>query len=66
MAEPKVSLMNDEAGMFVVVDGVRVAQRGYPGTLQEGTWVSLKPGWEVLEDEDLEVLHVRYNGFTVH
>jgi hypothetical protein len=60
MTGPKsVSLINDEAGMFVVVDGVRVAQRGYPGTPQEGTWVSLEPGWEVLEDEDFRSIHIR-------
>jgi hypothetical protein len=66
MAESKVRLMGDEGGMFVVVDGVRVARRAHPGSSQTGSWVSIEPGWEVFEDEDLAMLHIRYNGITVH
>jgi len=45
--------VKDRKDLFVVVDGVGVAQRGYPGTPQEGTWVSLEPGWEVIDGENL-------------
>ena len=51
---------------FVVVDGVRIARRGYPGTPQAGTWVSIEPGWEVVVDEDLETFAVKHNGVSVH
>jgi hypothetical protein len=34
-------------GLFIVIDGVRVAQRGLPGTLQAKAWVSLEPGYFV-------------------
>jgi hypothetical protein len=31
----------------VELNGVRIAKRGRPGTLQAGTWISLEPGWTV-------------------
>jgi hypothetical protein len=37
----------DHDEIFVVLDGVRIARRGYPGTPEAGTWVSLVPGWIV-------------------
>jgi hypothetical protein len=36
-------------GIFVVADGVKIAKRGAPGTAQAKTWVSLEPGWRVLD-----------------
>ena len=39
--------LDDEDDMFVVIDDVRIAKRGRPGTLQAGTWISLEPGWTV-------------------
>jgi hypothetical protein len=35
--------------IFVVCEGVKIARRGYPGTPQAGTWVSLEPGHRVLD-----------------
>jgi hypothetical protein len=52
--------------MFVVVDGVRIARRGYPGTPQAGTWVSLEPGWEVLDDGRRNTIAIKHNGVSVH
>jgi hypothetical protein len=43
-----ISLVKDGRDFYVVVDGVKVAKRGYPGTPQAGTWVSIEPGWEVV------------------
>jgi hypothetical protein len=37
----------EEGEFYLVVDGVRIAKRGQPGTSQAGTWISLVPGWEV-------------------
>jgi hypothetical protein len=42
-------------------DGVRIAHRGKPGTPQAKTWVSMKPGYEVLDNADLTQLEVRFN-----
>ena len=54
-----------ENNIFVVVDGLRIAQRGQPGTPQAGTWVSLEPGWSVRDGQggDIEVEH---NGVRIH
>lgn len=35
--------------IFIVFDGMKIAKRGYPGTPQAMTWVSLEPGWQVLD-----------------
>ena len=32
---------------FILFDAVRIAELGRPGSPQEGTWESLKPGWKV-------------------
>jgi hypothetical protein len=46
--------------LYVVCDGVRIAKRGYPGTPQAGTWVSLEPGYRVFGGGDqLVVEHKR-------
>jgi hypothetical protein len=66
MAEPKVSIVEEGRDIFVEVDGVRIARRGYPGTPQAGTWVSIEPGWEVVVSEDLETIAVKHNGASVH
>ena len=42
--------LDDEDDMFVVIDDVRIAKRGRPGTLQAGTWTSL--GWTVRDGPD--------------
>ena len=52
--------------MFVVVDGVRIARRGYPGTSHAGTWVSLEPGWEVVDDGRRNTIAITHNGVSVH
>jgi hypothetical protein len=50
--------------LFIVVDGVRVARRGYPGTPQAKTWVSIEPGYEV-RDKGKRGLIVRRFGVSV-
>jgi len=40
--------------LFIVFDGVKIARRGYPDTPQARTWVSLEPGFQVLDGEPLE------------
>ena len=44
---------SDGKGMefYVVFDGQRVAYRGQPDTPEAGTWVSIRPGYQV-EDID--------------
>ena len=38
--------------LYIVFDGVKIARRGYPDTPQARTWVSLEPGFQVLDGED--------------
>jgi hypothetical protein len=40
----------DGRDIFIIREGVKIAKRGHPGTPQVGTWVSLEPGWRVLDD----------------
>jgi hypothetical protein len=42
---------------------VRIARRGRPGTGQARTWISLEPGWRVLDQEG--ALIVEHNGVRV-
>jgi hypothetical protein len=46
-------------GDFVVVDGMRIAKRGRPDSSQAKTWVSLEPGWTVVDrpPDQIEVSH---------
>ena len=44
--------------IYVVYDGIRIAQRGKPGTPQAKTWISLEPGYEVFNTPDLSEIVV--------
>jgi hypothetical protein len=52
---------------FLVFDGKRIAQRQRTHSGQQnGAWLSLEPGYEVIDDADLTMIEVRYNGARVH
>jgi hypothetical protein len=40
---------SDGTDVFVVLNGVKIAKRGYPGTPQSKTWIPLEPGYTVLD-----------------
>jgi hypothetical protein len=63
MAEAEVSIKRFGSDILVVVDGVVVARRGRLHTPQAGTWVSVEPGWEVLDSD--EGILIRHNGVLV-
>jgi hypothetical protein len=46
-SKAKIRTEQEHGEFYLVVDGVRIAKRGQPGTPQAGTWISLVPGWEV-------------------
>lgn len=50
-------LVGDGQDIFVVVDGVKVAKRGRPGTPQARAWIALEPGWRVTGTDRLEVAY---------
>jgi hypothetical protein len=51
--------------LYVRLDGRRIAVRGRPGTPQARTWVSLEPGYRVLDAPNREIV-IEYNGARVH
>ena len=63
-SEHECRVENDGHDLFVVFDGKRIAKRGKPGTLQDGTWVSLEPGYVVTMDR--KTLRIAYKDARVH
>ena len=52
--------------IFVLLDGVRIAKRGYPNAPEARTWVSLEPGYTVRDNADLTQLIIELEGVRVH
>jgi Arm DNA-binding domain len=44
-----ITMDSDGKDAFIKVDGFTIAKRGAPGTKAAGTWISLEPGYEVLD-----------------
>jgi hypothetical protein len=49
---PSAEMMSDGNDLYIVADGVKIAKRGRAGTPQARTWISLEPGWRVLDQAD--------------
>jgi hypothetical protein len=49
---PRAEMMSDGNDLYIVADGAKIAKRGRPGTPQARTWISLEPGWRVLDQAD--------------
>jgi len=45
-------MISDATDIYIVADGVRIAKRGHPGSAQARTWISLEPGWRVLDGKN--------------
>jgi hypothetical protein len=52
--------------IYVVYDGIRIAQRGKPGTAQAKTWVPLEPGYVVYDAPDLSEIVVGRTDPRIH
>jgi hypothetical protein len=61
---PTVEIVSNGDDLFIVADGLKIAKRGRPGTAQARTWISLEPGWRVL-DQGGGALVVEHNGVRV-
>ena len=46
---PSLEIQFDGTDLYVVFNGVRIAKRGAKGRPQARTWVSLEPGYHVLD-----------------
>lgn len=50
----------------VYADGVKIARRGYPGTPDAGKWVSLVPGFEIIEPLPRTRPELEFDGVVFH
>jgi hypothetical protein len=60
----KAAIENDGSDVFVTFNGVRIAKRGKPETPQARTWVSIEPGYTVLDGGPSKLV-VKYDGKVV-
>ena len=58
-------LCGSRTDTFVLVDGVKIARRGYPDTPEAGTWVSIESEWEVVDDGRRNTIAIKHNGVSV-
>jgi hypothetical protein len=62
---PKLVMTADKDGTPVLIlDGVKIAERGQPNSPQRGRWVSLEPGYTI-HDSKTDDIVVEYNGVRV-
>jgi hypothetical protein len=54
-----------KTNLFVILDGVKIAKRGLPGTRHAKKWIPLGPAWEVIDIDGGDQLKVRFNGETL-
>ena len=55
---PECVVQITETDIYVIYDGVRIAERGKPGTPQAKTWISLEPGYVVYDTPNLSQIVV--------
>jgi len=63
LASAKLQFTGED--VFVIRKGVKIAKRGHPQTPQAGTWISLEPGWAVLDGPDINSVVVTYQGVVI-
>ena len=50
----------------LLIDGMKIAERGLPGTAQADTWIMLKPGWMVRDVKGGTAIQVSYEHAWMH
>jgi hypothetical protein len=64
---PVCEIHKDENGnVFVLIDGMKIAERGLPGTTQAHTWIMLKPGWMIRDVKGGKAIQVSYEHAWMH
>jgi hypothetical protein len=58
----KVQMMADGRDLFVIVNDVKIAKRGQPGSAWAYQWISLEPGYRVLDVAEGSELRIEYHG----
>jgi hypothetical protein len=64
--EPVCELHNDGENVYVLVNGMKIAKRGSPDTVQAETWIMLEPGWIVRDVDHGNAIEVRFEGARIH
>jgi hypothetical protein len=64
--KPVAMIHNDGRDIFVSIDGVNIAKRGAHNMPQAKTWVSLEPGWSVIDIGGGRQIEVRHQGVVIH
>jgi hypothetical protein len=59
-------MVSEENDLFIYRNGRPIAKRGHPGTPQARTWISLEPGWEVLDSDDGDSISLTYRGASIN
>jgi hypothetical protein len=65
MTESTISMEGDGADIFIVLNGIRIAKRGKLGTAQAGQWISLEPGYRVLDHGYPKRLVIEHHGVRI-
>jgi hypothetical protein len=53
--------------IFIWYDGIKIAKRGLPDTPHAGTWISLEPGWRVLDvGQERKAIIIEHDETMVH
>jgi hypothetical protein len=61
----RVERVDGGVALVVIVDGIKIAKRGHPGTPQACTWISLEPGWHVLDAGEGAIM-IEHSDVPVH
>jgi hypothetical protein len=56
-----VVVVFDGRDVILSLDGVKIAKRGHAGTPYAKTWISLEPGFTVVDTPDLTAIDIMYN-----
>jgi hypothetical protein len=62
---PECKIVSEGNDLFIVLDGIKIAKRGHPGTPHARTWISLEPGWVVRNTDGFEEMIIEYNGVRI-
>lgn len=62
----EVGFEADATGFYVVANGKRIASRGRPNTPQAKTWITLIPGWHVMDGDKGGMIVITHNGEAIH
>ena len=64
--ESVCELHHEGEELFVLVDGVKIANRRAPGKAQVMTWIMLEPGWTVRDVKGGKAIEVSYEQTRMH